>query len=339
MMRLGRLWVIVATVVSLLALDIVAAEPALAEEPVNPVALLQGVENARLQLPPSKLEIFTDFKSAKISRNDRYEVVFSRDKRRFMEHVDSGVGICSIFDGKEALIWDGSSATINDMAQPTGAFLFDPRTLGISTNYFWGDSIQSSLGYHNAKSISLIGREDVERRKTWHVTVVDSYDQQKDFWIAPEAGFPVLRHEFAIGPWHNITTSEYENVDSSFVAAALPKRTKTEGYVTDRPSFVRTISIERVESETPIGASTWTLTGLNLPVGAAVSDLRAHKRIGFWDGRGLSNVPAGPHTNGPNRRELAPRYALRRLFIANLMAIGVVIAIVCHVRRKRRSGG
>jgi hypothetical protein len=53
-----------------------------------------------------------------------------------------------------------------------------------------------------------------------------------------------------------------------------------------------TVAIKEIGN--PIPPETWTLTGLNLPAGTPVSDLRIHKRIGYWDGKGLSKKPSIP---------------------------------------------
>ena len=57
-----------------------------------------------------------------------------------------------------------------------GIYLFDPRTFGLSPFPSSFDTIETCLGYQNAKSVDLIGTETVEGTACWHVREqVDTY--------------------------------------------------------------------------------------------------------------------------------------------------------------------
>lgn len=47
------------------------------------------------------------------------------------------------------------------------------------------------------------------------------------------------------------------------------------------------VEFERPEFVSEIAPSTWTITGLSLPFGEPVVDLRIKQRIGYWNGAEL----------------------------------------------------
>jgi len=56
-------------------------------------------------------------------------------------------------------------------------------TLNASSLWF-GSTGENSLGYSDAKSINLVGKESVEGIPAWHVQVHSKHDELLDFWIA-----------------------------------------------------------------------------------------------------------------------------------------------------------
>ena len=197
-----------------------------------------------------------------------------------------------MFDGTFFLHFDGKdSATITVPPKWPGVdYLFDPRTLGLSGSYLADETVPSCLGYQNAKSVTLVGLEPVRGKSTWHVRVVDSYEQQLDFWIEPVAGFPVHRGRFSTKEGLNQNQSEvYCGENPRF--PWLPSRVETQYYCQGKPTdATREVTILKAEFDVRIPPETWTLAGLDLPIGAPVSDLRVG-RLGYWNGEGLSQDP------------------------------------------------
>lgn len=316
---------------ALLAALTASPELRAADETVEPLALLQGVENARLQLPPCRIDLTVEYVSEPTIHNTHHlGIIFARDRRRFEQSVGKTTESRSIFDGTQALIFSEGSATLRDMAQATPDYLFDPRMLGITTTYHWDGGVRSSLGYMNATSVALVGKEVIDGKTTWHVSVLDSYKQKLDFWIEPRVGFPVLRHEFSIGHQRNVTTSQYEGADSRGASAVLPRRSKTESFLDGRLADVRTVTVERVEEGISVEPSTWTLAGLEMPRGTPVSDIRTHQRMGYWDGSALVSEPPWPLRPAAT----APRKYNNKLLMINLLVLAIVGVLFLWSRRK-----
>jgi hypothetical protein len=59
-------------------------------------------------------------------------------------------------------------------------------------------------------------------------------------------------------------------------------------------------SILQAKANVKLPDATWTLAGLNLPVGATVSDLRISRRLGYWNGVGIGDDPF-PRQRHPSR--------------------------------------
>lgn len=198
----------------------------------------------------------------------------------------------SIFDGSQVLTYDGqNSATIDDSTKSTIQYLFDPRTLGLTSFLQPGKDVADCLRWRNAQSVSLLQRELVGGRETWHVRVVDSFLHELNFWI-DERDYRVYKHEFRLGDVRKTVISSYERKDD--VASPLPTRV----YVaeTSRGELLgeRWLAVSKLETDVKINPKSWTLAGLDLPRGVPVSDLRVHERLGYWDGRGLSEDPVSP---------------------------------------------
>ncbi|MGA2255233.1 MAG: protein kinase, partial [Thermoguttaceae bacterium] len=257
----------------------------------DPIVLLRAVEKARLGVPPGRLVIGSHFKEGEVDNNCRLEVVFDGDKRQFRYESPNSAKIRTMFDGTSFLHFDGTdSATISDPARWQWAdYLFDPRTLGLTGSYLANETLTLCLGYQKAKSVTLVGPERVRGKSTWHVRVVDSYEQQLDFWIEPVAGFPVHRLEFSTSEGFNQIRGEVYCGDNPRFPW-LPSRVETKDYCQGKPMGTREVTISKADFDVPIPPETWTLAGLDLPIGTPVTDLRVG-RLGYWDGRDLSQAP------------------------------------------------
>ena len=161
----------------------------------------------------------------------------------------------------------------------------------------------SCLGYQKAKSVTLVGPEQVRGKSTWHVRVVDSNEQQRDFWIEPVAGFPVHRQEFSTNSGIGNCRTEVYCGDNSR-CSWLPSRVETK--YDNRLN--REVTVSNVEFDVRIPPETWTFAGLDLLIGTPIADLRIHQRIGYWDGAGLSqDLPPSVRRSEATPKPAAPK--------------------------------
>lgn len=258
----------------------------------DPMVLLQGVEQSRLQIPASRLTAEMVYTNSLASVSKQLVVEFDGNKRRY---ISSETKSGDLFDGSQAICFDGkNSVTLRDTSDATANYLFDPRLLGITTTYSWGETIETAVPYQNVKKIELIGSEQIDGLPVWHVRLIDSYDQQINLWIDSDHGFKVYRYNFSIFGETNSTLSYYENPNYPW----LPSRVETSYRSGTNGSILsgRTISILKAE-KAKLPENIWTIAGVQPSVGAAVSDLRIKQRIGYWNGHGLSQ-----------RADLEPEY-------------------------------
>jgi hypothetical protein len=252
----------------------------------DPQLLFQGIESARLQIPPSRLALRSHYRMFPGESERAYTVEFDGDNRRFARTDSSDIR--TAFNGNEVIHFDGESVTIRHIGMTTADLLFDPRLLGITFTYLWRNSLAGQLGYHEARSVETVGRELVAGVLTWRLRAVDRRGHQRDFWVEPEQGFRVHRSELAtVAGTRYVTLSQYDADTYQW----LPARVETRRYGADGTLMgKRVISILSAETITVFPDSTWTLAGLKPPIGAQVSDLRIKERLGHWDGTGLSEV-------------------------------------------------
>lgn len=298
------------------------------------MALLRGVENARLVVPSARIEIETESRRTG-GRNKRSLVVwFDGDRRRFDAKMDSAP-MKTVVKMPNMIHFDGiNSCTIQQPSNQSATYCFDPRILGISPSYAVEDTVQKRIAYRNAKSVSLIGTETIAGRSTNHVHVVDAHEQEVDFWIEEVEGFPVHQYQFRTpsSTRRVIATSRY---DKNLMPPSIPFEVETESFDgKDRATGRQLIRVTKAELGIPIDPQTWELAGLNLPIGTPVADLRLKQRIGYWNGRGLSqDPPATAETVSPDqgRNRIGwPAYAL-----GSFVALAAVAFAVRLWRRLR----
>lgn len=214
------------------------------------------------------------------------------DKNRYRCEYLKGYeeGVRSHFDGELVTQFDGDkSTTIFNPDKGSIYYLFDPRVLGAVSYYSIGMTIERQLAYEKAKKVELIGAETKDDTPTWHVRVLDEYDQQLDLWIDARKNGRALRNEFKLGRSNNVTISQYAENDEKSV---FPKSVKTSSYRDNKLGMTHSITIEKVQLDVMPSLDTWSLAGLKMPVGTPVVDLRIKQRIGYWNGNGLSqNLP------------------------------------------------
>ncbi len=166
----------------------------------------------------------------------------------------------------------------------SGDYFLDFRCLGLATFLHHGSTIDGCLGYIRAKSIKLVGRELLDGIDTWHVRVIPDSDQPLDFWIDVARPERLLKHLAG----RNVVVSRYDDNNRD----PLPSQVQVEDY-RDGARLQYRRRFDRVSAvfDLPVDPNLWTMAGLGMPVGTAVNDQGNYRRIGYWNGVGLSASP------------------------------------------------
>jgi RNA polymerase sigma factor (sigma-70 family) len=216
----------------------------------------------------------------------------------FMQHY---LAFC---DGEfEVDYWESGTGSQTTIIKPgySGVNLFDPRCLGLEYGSKPFETIETCLGYKDAKAVALIGQEIIEGNLAWHVQVKDKYDDIRDFWIDVLHSTRVLKAQQR----GDVCLSRYSDSD-------LKDPIPTEIRHMDIVSVVGVVGFRwdytrrQTEYNVSINPVCWTLDGLHMKIGTAVRDDRKHRQIGYWNGTGLSGVRPKEQLHQPpvNRAEL-----------------------------------
>jgi hypothetical protein len=294
----------------------------------DPIALLQGVEAARLQIPPSHLRIRYTYKNQLVTNTREFEVDFDGDRHLFVTDPKTGSDDRTVFDGSVVYAFEGDNKNVDirNLTNPNLALLFDPRLLGLNPCYFWHYRIETVLPYRRPSAkVELVGRESVGDKEAWHVrvSVNPSKGYVADIWIDDRTGFPVYRYDMS----RVETLSFYENKNYPW----LPSR--VEGRVYDsKHELIKEYdcSILDGKANVKLPDGTWSLGGLHLPTGTSVQDLRISKRLGYWNGTGISPSPDDLPTPSPARYWVV-------LVVLTIIAPGVLLLRLIYRRQKGHS--
>ena len=247
-----------------------------------------------------------------VGREYRYTAVgdgsTAQEARMLAEGLDRAAGVregllqgfeayyVTAYDGAALLSYretDGqpSGAVIDNPTKGSSQSIFDPRCLGLGADLFVSSTIENSLGYKDAKSVKLVGKESVNGVPAWHVHVESRSDLPVDLWM--DVAHPVHVVKSASG-----SKSAVSRYDSAATKDLIPVEVTTTG-------TYGTMSLTRRYLETdaqfniPVDPVSWTLAGLGMQIGTDVADVRIHRRIGYWTGAGLSE-------NLPNKKKKLP---------------------------------
>ena len=231
---------------------------------------------------------------------DREAAVRAGLLRSFESHYTmayDGVGLLKYTetDGKP------SGTTIDDPGKGASQFIFDPRCLGLRTSMSVNRTVESCLGYRDAKSLNLIGQELVEGVPAWHVHLQSKYDESLDFWVAVAHPDRLLKH----AKGRDVVVSKYED------AASIPTEVTTLEYLNGSPWGGIRFSRSKAQFNEPVDPSSFTLAGLGMQLGTPVVDIRIHRGIGVWTGVGLAaDLPPKTGTEPPPPPKLAEMLAV-----------------------------
>jgi len=184
----------------------------------------------------------------------------------------------------------GGSTVIRDPAKGDYGYVFDPRILGLSPNLSFRDMVEHSLADGRAENVRLVGKETVEGHAAWHVEVQWPAPNPwtRDYWIDADQPTHVLKTR--TGP-RDIVVARY---DEGHNDDPLPTEVVEMSYQGNTPWIETRIVRRNSHYHGSIDPDTWTLAGLGMPVGTPVSDIRIPRRIGYWNGTGLSKDSVAP---------------------------------------------
>jgi hypothetical protein len=292
------------------------AAPAVTDKP-DPIALLAGVESARMQVPPSRLKLRVLASDPSGTKEQALMVEFDGQLRGFT-CPGSETPYRTLFDGSHAICYEEHSRQIayHSLTDGGSMALFDPRLIGLTTSYAWAETIQDVVPYKSPGcQATVVGEEDVEGRHCWHIRLgipLPKYHatNRVDFWIDGKARFRVYRRDWN----HVVTLLYYENSRYPW----LPSRVVSKEYVnrgTGRWEERATKEIRVLEAEPNVRftASRWTLQGLQATPGTLVADANVGQHIGTWSGT-----------------RIIQRDALRSKWLSSRWS-GVILAVILAV--------
>jgi hypothetical protein len=301
------------------------------------IALLRAVESARRQIKQGSLKLTVTYHTQSADSKREFRVRFSGDKVRF-DGLDTRSSL--IHDGRTTTTYDGvQSVTVDDpMNQSkTPWCLFDPRTLGINATYHLDRGLDQCLAYKNAKSVRVVGAEEIQGTSAMHVEVMDSFDQRHEFWIDRASPFRVLKYSFDNGhQTRQVSLSTYEP------GGVLPSKVVVEWLNEDGSLRVekRMVTARELQLNDSIDPQEFTLAAIAtiIPPGTPVADLRMKQRLGYFIGEGdqLANAVPESIAFGHPHGGTADNSGSRVRLIA-IAANVILIAAILVLWRLRRS--
>ena len=308
---------------------LVEAKPKLSNPGETIVRLNVSFEGVNRRMDQYQRSLFIDGGNPTTTAvNEKKLRAMGEDREAF---VAAGLGhwkdthVRSAYDGAQLMQYsEDLGAYVKDASKGTPDYVFDPRILGISTQYLISKTVPIFLAHHDAKSVSMVGAEELDGHRTWHVRVVGKNDQDRHFWIENSADFKVRKSESISRNSKSTVTARYLEDQT----IGLPKWVELREYDRDDTlSRVVTITVEKAEYNVSVDPKQWTLAGLGMPLGEMVIDQRIHRVVGHFDGEGLT-----PQLPEAIRKGKAARWAPMywALAVAGLAGLAVVAAVVVH---------
>lgn len=292
----------------------------------DPITLIQGVEMARLQIPPSRLHFHVVYRDLLRKNESDHVIEFDGNKRRSLPLTPQGASL--FYDGSQACLYspDRKQASFRDIQDATPDALFDPHTLGLDSGLGWPLMVADLLPYREG-GVEMVGREMVRGIETWHVRISLSkpFKHQRDLWIGDATGFPVYRYDLTLESERQTVMSFYESPSYTW----LPSRVECSSVDTNGTlRFGLTVTLTKAEAQVSFSETNWTLAGLNLPVGTQVMDRRTKLTIGYWNG--TSVTPLEVWRAGQRAQHAAPiRSQYPRAIVWVLLIATAIIPVLC----------
>ena len=166
--------------------------------------------------------------------------------------------------------------------------VFDPRILGLTPSPFVLYTVESCLSYTRAESVTLVGTESVQGVAALHVRV--SYPSSPgslatDFWLDASHPSRVVKCQ-----WNGDTV--FSKFDPAHPEDPIPIEVMAvRFYGMERVRLQESLVRRTTRYDIAVDPASWTLAGLNMPLGTEVVDYRVHRSLGYWNGTGLSDDP------------------------------------------------
>jgi RNA polymerase sigma factor (sigma-70 family) len=289
----------------------------------DPVKLLQGIIQARQQIHSGSAEFqysvdrfsngrtetrqlrflasFDDSKLRFESFGTEYSYTYDEDEDKQKDistRADSmdkesavRAGLLKPFPSHHTMISDGTAfydfwqtgdsspyVSIRAVTNGTANYIFDPRCIGIAMRLGLGTSVESLL---YTKGAELVGEDNLDGNPAYHVRVKLPWGGTMEYWIDKDHPERLLQ----LTDGHDILKSKY---DESNLADPIPVEVDATNFRNGVLSDTSRLLCSNKSYNTPVGAESFTLAGLGLPVGTPVNDDRIYRRIGYWTGSGLS---------------------------------------------------
>jgi hypothetical protein len=278
---------------------------------VSPMALLRGVEASRIQHTAVKAAIEIRYLSSRPPRTIECLVEQDGAKRR-LEILGGNVDQQVIFrDGETFHSFrrvehaDVELYGVDDAVGTRGDLAFDPRILGLSDLMSCNTTVDVCLWYEGTDALEVVGRDTISGHNVWHVKATRN-GNTSEYWIE-EPSFRVHRRTTNTKATPIQINSEFgaSAVDTPYPMRVSIRRSDSSG------GFEREYIVHEFDAAAEIPAERFTLAAMDLPINTAVVDYRISRRIGFWDGEGLSEDPVyrgerpalapAPPVSWPNR--------------------------------------
>lgn len=252
---------------------------ACAQNDPDPLALLQGVESARLQIPPSSLTLRYIYRDPLVTNETLMVAEFDGELRRFESQGNGTTNSywSTVFDGSKAITYEERLQNVEyrSLATPNDLSLFDPRLLGLTHANAWDEALAKILPLKATDGkFELVGRQEINGRLAWHVrfqSVGGRPIDQLDYWIDDLHGFRVYRKD-----WAGIQTfSYYENDNYPW----LPSRV-----VSKAPEYEQEVQVIQAKADVRFPQSRWGLAGMKLKPQTVVLNHDPPRIVGVWDG-------------------------------------------------------
>lgn len=239
------------------------------------------------------VEVTDDGESGEVK--ERKLKAMNNDREAF---VKAGLGkwsdrvLRSAFDGTQLASSSGErSASLHDPTAGIPEFAFDPRGLGI-LRYQGGAAatVESFLRPEGGKW-QVVGPAKRAGVPVWHLRgtpFLRSPNAAVELWIEDREPFRVHEMSMPSDFSGSRTTSEFTSDDPK---AVLPHRVIFEAFTRGTSGKVSrrlTLTVTQMNLNCDVSSDVGTIASLNLPPGADVTDLRLKRRIGYWNGTGLS---------------------------------------------------
>lgn len=255
----------------------------------DPILLLRGVEAARLQIPPSSLEVREVFSRVGETNTIDMTIEFDGLLRSFapISGKDTNPLWSTLFNGERGLVYQkqNSSVRYNNINSLNNQLpLYDPRLLGLGDTFLWQHDFDDVLlyGLKGAK-YEVVGRDTFGEQTAWHVRISKDQRPVADIWIDDANDFRVYQYNFN----REFTKSYYSPIAFPW----LPDRIVTEEYSRlvpaegEIPLYTRETTIRSATANVKFPKNRWSLEGMRLPVGTYVDDYELGVGLGIWDGK------------------------------------------------------